>query len=135
MRSNRLCWMQVLSILLRGNYEASLLGKAAVHDVLRALLSHMTAPQAEDQAGEEAIADMPALHALDAAIFSQAVLLDDSHSGLRPVAVEALVAIFQIAWQSEGPELVETAASDPGEGDNFFDARHFRLQSLRHRCL
>jgi hypothetical protein len=109
--------LQVVGALLRGNHLASLLAESAAEEVLAALASHIPEPQAADEAKEHNSADLPALHALDAAIFSQAVLLRDDRTTLRPAAIEALVAMFELAWQSEGPELVDTAVSDPGEGE------------------
>lgn len=114
---------QVVGALMSGNGASALLSDSALSSALDVLASHI--PQVgEDQRDTELEADVAALSALDAVLFSRPVLLDVDHNVLRPAAIMALVAFFQLAWVFGEPDAGSN--TDDGEfllTDTFFSTR------------
>lgn len=86
-----------------GDGSAALLSDSALSSALDVLAS--LTPQAwEDKQDTELEADIAALNALDAVVFSRTVLLDVDQNVLRPAALRALVAFFHLVWIFGGPD-------------------------------
>ena len=125
-----LLW-QVVSMLVRGDGEASLLGESALCGVLAACTSLLPAPaapatlpraaagaasepQQQSADARSASAALGAVQALGACLFTRAALLTERGGALRPAALHSLVSLFQLAWfgdAQERPSSADQAAS------------------------
>lgn len=103
--------MQVIGALIKGDQSTALLSESALISALDILSSYLPSDCSTEE-DRDIETEFSVLFALDAVLFSQTVLLDKDQKSLRPAAVRALVALFQIAWVFGGPE--PAPSSDAG---------------------
>lgn len=89
---------------MRGDHWSSLISESALNSALNLLTSYLLDDVLDEGALDRPLAAVSALCVLDAALFSPAVLLDENKEALRPSAVRALVAVFQLDWMYAPPE-------------------------------
>lgn len=99
--------VQVIAALIRGDHSSALLSESALDSALDILSSYLPADCNVDEEARNIDLEFSALFALDAVLFSRPILLDDNQLVLRPAAVRALVAVFEIAWVFGSPESHE----------------------------